>query len=346
VTHETEILLEARDIVQEFAVQSLGGRVLRAVAGVSLSIARGETLGIVGESGSGKTTFARALLQLPRPRSGSVLFRGQDLTRLRGRKLLESRRAIQMVFQDPCGSLDPRWSVAQIIEEPLIGYRMGTRAQRRSKVSELLDHVGLSWSTHARCRPGELSGGQCQRVAIARALAPEPALLICDEAVSALDVSIQAQLLNLFELLREQHRLSYLFISHDLAVVKRVSDRVAVLYLGQLCEIGPVGSLYGSPRHPYTAKLLAAARKTLPTQERFVGDARPFQMSTGCRFRTSCRRSQERCAVENPELRPVGPGHWVACHFPEEIAGTDLELTPGQHAHKRDLAEVPVLAQR
>jgi oligopeptide/dipeptide ABC transporter ATP-binding protein len=324
---ESPVLLEARNIVQEFVVRAQGvGRSarLRALSDVSFEIRTGETLGLVGESGCGKTTLARTLLQAPRPRSGSVFFRGRDITRLSQRELLAPRRDMQIVFQDPFTSLNPAWRTADIVAEPLVGYRWGTRAQRLRRVGELLERVGLSLSAHGRVRPRELSGGQCQRVAIARALALDPALIICDEAVSALDVLIQAQLLNLFEELRGERSLAYLFISHDLAVIKQVSDRIAVLYLGQLCEIGPAESVFAAPRHPYTARLLACiSGMTLNpsrngAQTPTVPDELPSPLNapSGCRFRTRCPRAREQCALEEPQLRSTQTGHLVACHFP------------------------------
>ncbi|MGH3165615.1 MAG: ATP-binding cassette domain-containing protein, partial [Trebonia sp.] len=248
----SEALLEVQDVVQEFSVRGTGGArggVVQAVSGVSFDIMPGETLGIVGETGSGKSTLARAILQAPPPKAGRVLLRGTDLTRLRGGKLLRLRRNIQFVFQDPFGSLDPKWRVRSIVEEPLVAYREGGREARRRRVDELLDLVGLDPARYAKRHPRELSGGQAQRVAIARAVALNPSLLICDEAVSSLDVLIQAQVLNLFEKLRSDLGLSYLFIAHDLALVKQVSDRVAVMYLGKLCEVGPGDSVYASPLH-------------------------------------------------------------------------------------------------
>jgi oligopeptide/dipeptide ABC transporter ATP-binding protein len=318
-------LVDAKNIVQEFIVRRRGNRLLRAVSDVSLEIRQGETLGLVGESGSGKTTFARALMQAPRPRAGSVHFRGSDLTQLSGRRLLEMRRQMQLVFQDPFGSLDPRWTVERIVEEPLIGYRIGSRAQRQSRISEVLELVGLPRAAYGRRLPRELSGGQCQRVAVARALTLDPALLICDEAVSALDVLIQAQLLNLFERLRAQHGLSYLFISHDLALVSQISDRVAVLHLGQLCEVGPAAVLYREPLHPYTAMLIAAMpssrlspRRPLPAGEILRRELpSPLDPPSGCRFRTRCPRAQSVCASGVPPLREAAADHFVACHFPE-----------------------------
>lgn len=326
---DVQALLEARHIVQEFAVRGpagVKGDVVQAVSDVSFDIRRGETLGIVGETGSGKSTLARSLLQSPSPKSGVVRFQGTDLTRLKRRRLVQARRHMQMIFQDPFASLNPKWRVRQIVEEPLIGYHAGTRAQRRRRVDEVLDMVGLNPDTYGERRPRQLSGGQCQRVAIARALTLDPALIICDEAVSSLDVLIQAQVLNLFEQLRTELGLSYLFISHDLALVKQVSDRVGVMHLGEICEIGPAESLYRQPRHPYTVALLdsiptpdpttAVSRPTAAIQ----GDPpSPIDPPKGCRFHTRCPRVQQRCATEAPQLRRVGDDHYVACHYPVEL---------------------------
>jgi oligopeptide transport system ATP-binding protein len=319
-------LLEARDIVQEFVVRDYGGvkgGVVHAVSGVSFDLWPGETLGIVGETGSGKSTLARSLLQAPRPKSGAVVFHGTDLVTLRGRRLLEARRHLQMVFQDPFGSLDPKWRVGDIVEEPLIAYRIGDRGERRRRVGEVLELVGLDPASYARRRPGELSGGQCQRVAIARAVALSPALIICDEAVSSLDVLIQAQVLNLFERLRGELGLSYLFIAHDLALVKQVSDRVAVMYLGKLCEMGPAEALYTDPLHPYTLALLESIPSPDPVAPRSSAHATirgeppsPVNPPSGCRFRTRCPRAQERCALEEPPMLQLAEGHSVACHYP------------------------------
>jgi oligopeptide transport system ATP-binding protein len=319
-------LLEVRDLVQEFRVRDSSGvhkRVVHAVSGVSFELGAGETLGIVGETGSGKSTLARAILQAPRPKSGEVLFRGTDLVKLRGRALAAERRQLQMVFQDPFSSLDPSWRVHQIVEEPLVAFSVGDRAARRRRVAEVLELAGLDPQRHARRRPRELSGGQAQRVAIARALALDPALIICDEAVSSLDMLIRAQVLNLFERLRSELRLSYLFIAHDLSLVKHVSDRVAVMYLGKLCEIGPATALYREPRHPYTLALLASIPspdpRAAPTELDAIvhGEpASPIDPPSGCRFRTRCPRAQERCALEEPKLRKLGADHFAACHFP------------------------------
>ncbi|TMC08453.1 MAG: ABC transporter ATP-binding protein [Chloroflexi bacterium] len=320
-------LLAVRDLVQEFEVRGRGGSrggVVRAVSGVSFDVRPGETLGIVGETGSGKSTLARAIVQAPRPRSGSVVFRGADLARLRGRRLLEARRQLQMVFQDPYASLDPTWRVEEIVSEPLVAHRVGDGASRRSRVAELLDLVRLDPRRYSGRRPRELSGGECQRVAIARALALSPALIICDEAVSSFDVLIQAQVLNLFERLRVELGLSYLFIAHDLAIVKQVSDRVAVMYLGRLCEVGPPDAMYRRPLHPYTLALLASIPEPDPNRERrlhrtIAGEPpSPIDPPSGCRFRTRCPRAEGRCAEEVPPLRVVAGDRQVACHFPLE----------------------------
>ena len=323
-------LLTARDIVQEFVVRDYGGvkgGVVHAVSGVSFELWPGETLGIVGETGSGKSTLARSLLQAPRPKSGAVVFQGTDLVTLRGRRLLDARRHMQMVFQDPFGSLDPKWRVEDLVEEPLIAYRIGDRSARRRRVSEVLELVGLDPASYARRRPRELSGGQCQRVAIARAVALSPALIVCDEAVSSLDVLIQAQVLNLFEQLRDELSLSYLFIAHDLALVKQVSDRVAVMYLGKMCEAGPAETIYRQPLHPYTLALLESIPSPDPEAPRapvstaIQGEPpSPIHPPSGCRFRTRCPRAQELCAAQEPQMRMLGEQHSVACHFPLEAA--------------------------
>jgi oligopeptide/dipeptide ABC transporter ATP-binding protein len=320
-------LLAVRDLVQEFEVRGRGGSrggVVQAVSGVSFDVRPGETLGIVGETGSGKSTLARAIVQAPRPRSGSVVFRGADLARLRGRRLMEARRQLQMVFQDPYASLDPTWRVEEIVSEPLVAHGVGDGASRRSRVAELLDLVRLDPRRYSGRRPRELSGGECQRVAIARALALSPALIICDEAVSSFDVLIQAQVLNLFERLRAELGLSYLFIAHDLAIVKQVSDRVAVMYLGKLCEVGPPDEMYRRPLHPYTLALLASIPEPDPNRERrlhrtIAGEPpSPIDPPSGCRFRTRCPRAEDRCAEEVPPLRVVAGDRQVACHFPLE----------------------------
>jgi oligopeptide/dipeptide ABC transporter ATP-binding protein len=322
----SEVLLEVRNLVQEFVLRDFGGAkggVLQAVADVSFDLHVGETLGIVGETGSGKSTLARSVIQAPPPKAGQVIFQGQDLVKMSGRRLKQARRNLQMVFQDPFTSLDPRWTVSRLVAEPLVAYTDGDRAKRRARVAELLDLVGLDPVRYGSRHPHELSGGQCQRVAVARALALNPKLILCDEPVSSLDVLVQAQVLNLFEKLREELGLSYLFIAHDLALVKQVSDRVAVMYLGRLCEVGPVRSIFTAPLHPYTFALLHSIPSPDPTVGRrdtasvISGELpSPLDPPSGCRFRTRCPRAQARCAVEVPELRELAEGRFAACHFP------------------------------
>jgi oligopeptide/dipeptide ABC transporter ATP-binding protein len=328
---DSDVLLEVRNVVQEFVLRDFGGAkggVLQAVADVSFNLHAGETLGIVGETGSGKSTLARSIIQAPPPKLGQVIFQGEDLVRLRHAALKSARRNLQMVFQDPFTSLDPRWTVASLVEEPLVAYGEGTRGRRRDRVNELLDLVGLDPVRYGDRHTRELSGGQCQRVAVARALALSPKLILCDEPVSSLDVLVQAQVLNLFEKLREELGLSYLFIAHDLALVKQVSDRVAVMYLGKLCEIGPVRSIFHAPMHPYTLALLNSIPSPDPTAERrdtasvISGELpSPLDPPSGCRFRTRCPRAADLCAAEVPELRQLGDGHLVACHFPLSATG-------------------------
>ena len=322
----TEPLLQVSNLIQEFTVRDRGGvktGVVHAVSDVSFELAPGETLGLVGETGSGKSTLARAILQAPPPKSGSVRLRGVELVGLKRQKLTEARRHMQMVFQDPFGSLDPKWRVHELVEEPLIAFKVGSRGQRRPRVDELLDLVGLDPSRFGERRPRELSGGQAQRVAIARALALDPALIICDEPVSSLDVLIRAQVLNLLERLRTELGLAYLFIAHDLALVKQVSDRVAVMYLGKLVEVGPPESLYREPLHPYTVALLASipspdpSAPRQPVAETIRGELpSPIDPPSGCRFRTRCPRAQDVCATEEPSMRKLANGHFAACHFP------------------------------
>jgi oligopeptide transport system ATP-binding protein len=333
----SDVLLEVRNVVQEFVLRDFGGAkggVLQAVADVSFDLHVGETLGIVGETGSGKSTLARSVIQAPPPKSGQVTFQGQQLVGLGRASLKSARRNMQMVFQDPFTSLDPRWTVASLVAEPLAAYGEGSREQRRERVNELLDLVGLDPVRYGDRHTRELSGGQCQRVAVARALALSPKLILCDEPVSSLDVLVQAQVLNLFEKLREELGLSYLFIAHDLALVKQVSDRVAVMYLGKLCEIGPVRSIFTGPLHPYTLALL----NSIPSPDPNVGRRdtasvisgelpSPLDPPSGCRFRTRCPRAADRCAAEVPELRQLGDGHLVACHFPLSTADVPVQAT-------------------
>ena len=300
-----------------------GGKV-KAVSGISLDVAPGETLGLVGESGCGKSTTGRAVMQLPKPTSGSVRFDGVELTELRSSEVRKTRPSMQMIFQDPISSLNPRRKIGDIVAEGLEIWDVGDAASRRAKVDEMLSAVGLDPDTARNRRPHEFSGGQCQRISIARAVITDPKLIICDEPVSALDVSVQAQILNLLEEMKQRYNLTMLFIAHDLAVVKNVSDRVAVMYLGKLCEVGPPDQLYASPAHPYTAALLAAIPVpdpgSPPDRSRVLGGEIPSNTNppSGCRFRTRCPKAQAQCAEEEPQLRSVGPEQFVACHFPLE----------------------------
>jgi oligopeptide transport system ATP-binding protein len=322
----TDVLLEVRNLVKQFAVGGglFGGPrgIVRAVDGISFTLHRGETLGLVGESGCGKTTTGRCILQLERPTSGQVIFEGRDLTTLDEAQLRAFRRRIQVIFQDPYSSLNPRMTVGQIIGEPLAVHGLvPDPTRRRERVRELLTRVGLL-PQHASRYPHQLSGGQRQRVGIARALAVEPALIICDEPVSALDVSIQAQIINLLEDLQAEFRLTYLFIAHDLAVVRHISDRVAVMYLGKIVELADHKSLYDEPLHPYTRALLAAVPIPDPElearRERVVlrGEVpSPLHPPPGCVFHPRCPIAVDRCRVEVPPLREIKPGHWAACHL-------------------------------
>jgi len=336
-----ELVLEVTDLVQEFILRDRGGGkagVVHAVSGVSLELASGESLGLVGETGSGKSTLARAILQAPPPRSGSVRLRGVELVGLRGRRLIQARRHAQMVFQDPFGSLDPTWTVTRLVQEPLVAFRVGSAAERRRRAHELLELVGLDPVRYGNRRPRQLSGGQAQRVAIARALALDPSLIICDEAVSSLDVLIRAQVLNLLERLRTELHLAYLFIAHDLALVKQVSDRVAVMYLGKLVELGPAEALYRRPLHPYTVALLASIPSPDPEapREPVTGTIRgeppsPIDPPSGCRFRTRCPRAQDLCASQEPPMRQLADGHFAACHFPVNADAPAPEATAMSH---------------
>jgi peptide/nickel transport system ATP-binding protein len=314
-----DVLLRVEDLVVDFPTP--GGKV-SAVAGVSFDVAEGETLGLVGESGCGKSTAARATIQLPAPTSGSVRFEGTDLTAIHGERLRSLRPRLQIVFQDPISSLNPRRRVADIVGAPLKIWKVGTPEERRTKVDEALEAVGLDPEVARDKRPHEFSGGQCQRICIARALVLEPKLIICDEPVSALDVSVQAQILNLLEDLKERYGLTLVFITHDLAVVKNVSDRVAVMYLGKVCELARPDALYTSPAHPYTAALLSAIPVPDPSVAAsssglVAGDLpSPVSPPSGCRFRTRCPRAEPRCAIEEPQIRRVAEDQYVACHFP------------------------------
>ena len=321
-------LLEVRDLKKYYPIRrGVFGRVegfIRAVDGVSFDLYEGETLGLVGESGCGKTTTGRTILRLVEPTGGRVRYRGQDITRLPARALRRLRREMQIIFQDPFGSLDPRMTAGQIVAEPLVVHGV-PRRERERRVAELLERVGLA-PQDARRLPHEFSGGQRQRLSIARALALRPRLVVCDEPVSALDVSIQSQILNLLMELQREYGLTYLFIAHDLNVVRHVSDRVGVMYLGRLVELADADELYARPAHPYTQALLSAIPEPDPERrrERIVlrGDVpSPARPPSGCRFHTRCPLAQDRCRREEPAWRPIRPGHWVACHFAEEAMG-------------------------
>jgi len=323
-----ETLLRVENLVVEFPVGRTGLKV-KAVSNISLDVKPGETLGLVGESGCGKSTTGRAVMQLPHPTGGRVLFDGQNLTELNGEDLRQVRPKMQMILQDPISSLNPRRRVKDIVVEGLSIWGTGSKTDRAARANEVLETVGIDPEQDGNRRPHEFSGGQCQRISIARAVATEPKLIICDEPVSALDVSVQAQILNLLQDMKARYVLTLIFIAHDLAVVKNVSDRVVVMYLGKICEVCGPDELYEAPAHPYTAALLSAIPvpdpAVSPKQRAGVSGEIPSPLAppSGCRFRTRCPRATELCAEEEPQIREVRPDHFVACHFPLE-AGEKL----------------------
>ena len=319
-----EVLLEVKDLVKHFPIRqgiifSKQVGAVQAVDGISFDVNKGETLGLVGESGCGKTTAGRCILRLIEPTSGEVKFDGKDVPSLPKDELRELRKEMQIIFQDPYGSLNPRMTVGDIIGEPLHIHKIAKGAAKETRVREILETVGLS-AFHARRFPHEFSGGQRQRIGIARALAVDPRLIICDEPVSALDVSIQAQVINLLQDLQEEFGLTYLFIAHDLSVVKHISDRVAVMYLGKIVELTGKAELYRNPKHPYTQALLSAIPEADPTikKERILlkGDVpSPINPPSGCRFHTRCPKAMDICKTQDPEFVDTGDGHFVACHL-------------------------------
>jgi peptide/nickel transport system ATP-binding protein len=311
------MLLSVENLVVEYGADAYR---VQAVSDVSFDLKRGETLGLVGESGCGKSTLARAVLQLLRPTSGKVVFDDADLTRESGQRLRRLRRRMQLIFQDPIASLNPRRRIGDIVGEALVIAGVGNRNEREKRVRDVLRAVGLDPGLDMRRRPHEFSGGQCQRVSIARALVLEPDLIVCDEPVSALDVSIRAQILNLLEDMKARYGLTLIFIAHDLAVVKAVSDRVAVMYLGKLCEIGPTEQVFDAPAHPYTSLLLEAIPRPDPDAKPAVSvpagePPSPIAPPSGCRFHTRCPLAQARCTIEEPIMREFRRGQFVACHF-------------------------------
>ena len=315
-----EVLIQVQDLVVEFP--AAGKNTVKAVSGISFDVMPGETLGLVGESGCGKSTVARSLIQLPPPSSGSVVVDGGELTELSERQLRTHRTGLQMIFQDPISSLNPRRRVADIVSEPLRVWGPHDEDEQAEIVDRMLYAVGLDPEVARDKRPHEFSGGQCQRISIARSLVLGPKVLICDEPVSSLDVSVQAQILNLLRDLKAEYGLTLVFIAHDLAVVKNVSDRVAVMYLGKLCEVAEPDELYSSAAHPYTTLLLESIPEPDPAVAIDVSLDSTGEIPSsidppsGCRFRTRCPQASERCTNEEPQMREVSAGHYVACHHP------------------------------
>ena len=324
-------LLALDNVYKSFSVRTgsllgIGTSRLQAVAGVSLIVERGETVGLVGESGCGKSTLGRLIVGLERPDSGDIRFNGQDLSRLPAGRLRRERRHLQLMFQDPYASLDPRMQVIDIVAEPLEVQGIGTKVERRQRARSLLEEVGLSRNVADRY-PHQFSGGQRQRIGLARALALNPTIVVADEPVSALDVSVRAQVLNLMSRLQQAHRLTYIVISHDLSVVRYLADRIAVMYLGKIVEVGDSEAVFETAAHPYTAELLKAVPVPIPRIEKAkVGHAVAGEIPSainppsGCRFRTRCPLAQALCAEVEPPLRPMSSGQLAACHFPLQAA--------------------------
>ncbi|MYL53956.1 dipeptide ABC transporter ATP-binding protein [Pontibacillus yanchengensis] len=329
----TQNLLEVKNLKKHFPIKK--GAILpkqvgavKAVDGVSFHVRKGETLGLVGESGCGKSTAGRSILNLIKPTEGEVVYKGEDISHYKGEQLRQLRKEIQIIFQDPYASLNPRMTVEQIIEEPMRAFKVPA-SERKPKVEKLLNVVGLS-PYHKHRYPHQFSGGQRQRIGIARALALDPELIICDEPVSALDVSIQAQVVNLMEDLQKEFDLTYIFIAHDLSVVHHISDRVAVMYLGEIVEVGEVDELYKNPKHPYTQALLSAIPEANPHKKRdrimLEGDLpSPSDPPQGCKFHTRCPFAEEQCKVEHPKLKDVSTrDHQAACHLVNEVVKEPL----------------------
>lgn len=318
---EGDNVLRVEDLVVEFRVS---GGTVKAVSGISLDVQRGETIGIVGESGCGKSTTGRAIMQLPKPTGGSIVFEGDELTSMSNTQVREARTKVQMIFQDPVSSLNPRRTVRDSVMEPLEIWKRGNKEERETLVDEILESVGIDPARAAESRPHQFSGGQCQRISVARALVLDPTLIICDEPVSALDVSVQAQVLNLLEDLKEKYGLTLVFIAHDLAVVKNISDRVAVMYLGKMCEVASSDDLYHHPAHPYTNLLIDSIPEPDPDADHSLGEIigeppSPISPPPGCRFHPRCPYATAECSTEEPQLREIGDGHFVACHNPVQV---------------------------
>lgn len=314
-----DVLLRVEELVIEY--KNRRGGVVRAVAGVSFDINKGETVAVVGESGCGKSTLAKGVMQLVETKMGRVVLDGVELSSLKGEQLRQVRPKIQMIFQDSVASLDPHMTVRELVEQPMKVWHKGDADDRRGKVDELLRSVNLDPEVVGNRKPTEFSGGQCQRISIARALSIEPKLLVCDEPVSSLDVSIQSQILNIIQSMKKRYGLSLLFISHDLSVVRAISDRVIVMYLGKICEVSTPQKIVNSPAHHYTRALVAS----VPVPDPTIGRRRaaiegeppsPVNPPSGCRFRTRCAAATALCAEQEPQLREVTPGQFVACHHP------------------------------